>query len=113
MNDLPAAIESIPSSSLGKAMLIGGASLFREALAQDVVHSIVLTRILEPAYDDCDAFLPDLDPATWTRASHLELCEHVCFKVEPGVIEEQGVKYQHELWARTYRSGIIMHIDTI
>jgi dihydrofolate reductase len=105
INSITSALERIPWNS-AKIFLIGGAWLFEEALTSDLVDRIIITRILDPAYDDCDAFLPDfhsireLDPALWRRASHAELCGHVGFQVEPGVVEEDGVRHEHEMWIK-------------
>jgi dihydrofolate reductase len=105
VNSITSALERIPWNS-AKIFLIGGAWLFEEALTRDLVDRIIITRILDPAYDDCDAFLPDfhsireLDPALWRRASHAELCGHVGFQVEPGVVEEDGVRHEHEMWIK-------------
>jgi dihydrofolate reductase len=105
VNSITSALDRMPWTP-AKIFLIGGAWLFEEALTRDLVDRIIITRILDPAYDDCDAFLPDfhsireLDPALWRRASHAELCGHVGFQVEPGVVEEDGVRYEHEMWIK-------------
>jgi dihydrofolate reductase len=105
VNSIASALDRI-SWTPAKIFLIGGAWIFEEALTRDLVDRIIITRILDPAYDDCDAFLPDfhsireLDPALWRRASHAELCGHVGFQVEPGVVEEDGVRYEHEMWIK-------------
>lgn len=92
-----------------RSFVIGGASLYRDtlSLAPGVgafVDRVLLTRILEPAFDSCDVFMPDfLDGASdtaWRRASHAELEEWVGFQVAEGTQEENGVQYEFQMWIR-------------
>lgn len=79
--------------------MIGGARLYAAALPQ--AERVLLTRILEPAFD-CDVFMPDFigDGREWMRAPHDALNDCVGFKVPSGVQEERGVKYEFEMWIR-------------
>ncbi|RDB29498.1 Dihydrofolate reductase [Hypsizygus marmoreus] len=93
-----------------RAFVIGGASLYSESLALSpsssptVVDRILLTRILSPDFDQCDVFMPDfLGQGTekrWDRASHEELEAWVGFKVPEGEQEENGIKYEFQMWTR-------------
>jgi dihydrofolate reductase len=96
-----------------RAFIIGGASLYSESLALSepslsaVVDRILLTRILSPDFP-CDVFMPDFlgeakeggGKQTWHRASHEELEEWLGFGVPQGQQEENGVKYEFQMWLR-------------
>ncbi|KAF5313180.1 hypothetical protein D9619_003285 [Psilocybe cf. subviscida] len=118
-NSLKSALDTMNASSadgdnkLNRGFIIGGANLYNESLALRVsttepcVDRILLTRILSPAFDNCDVFMPDfLDPGTpgerggWTQASHAELEEWVGFTVPQGTQEEDGVQYEFQMWVR-------------
>ncbi|EIM80372.1 uncharacterized protein STEHIDRAFT_87351 [Stereum hirsutum FP-91666 SS1] len=102
------------------AFIIGGATLHNESLALPpdpttaaFVDRVLLTRILEPAFEDCNVFMPDFltsqgesgaraaeEGVQWNRAPHEELSEWVGFEVPKGVQEEKGVKYEFQMWVR-------------
>ncbi|KAI0094863.1 dihydrofolate reductase-like domain-containing protein [Irpex rosettiformis] len=113
--DLPASLEKISQadSALHRIFVIGGASLYTESLLLPTsdpafVDRILLTRILSPAFEDCDVFMPDFLRGNlgrevvmaWKRASHNELQEWVGFEVPEGVQEEKGIKYEFQMWTR-------------
>ena len=93
-----------------RSFVIGGASLYRDTLALvpssgSFVDRILLTRILSPAFEDCDVFMPDFledvsGSRLWRRASHEELREWVGFDVVVGAQEENGVQYEFKMWVR-------------
>lgn len=58
---------------------------------------------MEPAFDECDVFLPDFAAAGegWARSTHGELVRWVGWDVPEGVVEEKGVQYRYEMWVRT------------
>lgn len=116
---------SPPSFHIDRRFLIGGAQLYRHALTssqkQYTLDRILLTRILEPEFPECDVFLPEfrseaqiaeenaVSPAEttemegssrWRRAAHEELSSWVGFDVPSGVQEEKGIKYQFQMWVR-------------
>jgi dihydrofolate reductase len=100
------------STSLNRGFIIGGATLYAESLARPLsstepsVDRVLLTRILSPDFKECDVFMPDFlkeDPTTetqWARSSHAALQEWVGFKVPEGEQEENGVKYEFQMWVR-------------
>ncbi|KAJ3506896.1 hypothetical protein NLJ89_g6611 [Agrocybe chaxingu] len=100
------------SMKLYRGFVIGGATLYTESLSRPVsstgasVGRVLLTRILSPDFSDCDVFMPDfLKPnkegkAEWTRAAHTALQEWVGFGVPEGEQEENGVKYEFQMWMR-------------
>lgn len=125
--DALARISNLPSSPASEsfkpihhAFIIGGATLYNESLAlppspstTSFVDRVLLTRILEPAFEDCDVFMPDFlsskdEPEAraakefgqWDRAPHEQLSEWVGFEVPEGVQEEKGVKYEFQMWVR-------------
>lgn len=98
---------------LYRSFVIGGAHIYRATLSLppssgSFVDRILLTRVLEPAFDDCDVFFPDFlatDSADgqqdkWRRASHEEFKEWAGFDVPEGVQEENGVQYEFQMWVR-------------
>jgi len=100
-------------SNLHRSFIIGGATLYRETLllpptSQASVDRILLTRIISPAFDQCDVRMPDFqvqvpsagDISPWRRASHEELQEWVGFELDAGIQEENGVKYEFQMWIR-------------
>ncbi|KAJ7225535.1 dihydrofolate reductase-like domain-containing protein [Mycena pura] len=109
---LEAAIVRVHSEphSIHRAFIIGGASLYTEGLALPpssvgFVDRILLTRILSPAFEECDVFMPDFLGGTqgtngWTMATHDALQEWVGFDVTEGVQEENGVEYEFQMWVR-------------
>ncbi|KAF8227422.1 hypothetical protein L208DRAFT_1405356 [Tricholoma matsutake] len=96
-----------------RVFVIGGASLYSESLALSepsssaIVDRILLTRILSPDFP-CDVFMPDFlgeakeggGEQRWNRASHEELEGWLGFEVPEGQQEENGVKYEFQMWLR-------------
>ncbi|OCH96122.1 dihydrofolate reductase [Obba rivulosa] len=96
-------------SPIHRSFVIGGASLYRDTLALPpssgrFVDRVLLTRILSPAFEDCDVYMPDFLDTTgdgkWRRASHEELQEWAGFEVPEGVQEENNIKYEFQMWVR-------------
>lgn len=99
-SSLGAALEKAHAAGANRVFVIGGARLYAAALPQ--AERVLLTRILEPAFEECDVFMPDFigDGREWTRAPHDALSDWVGFEVPSGVREERGVKYEFEMWIR-------------
>jgi Dihydrofolate reductase len=99
-SSLDAALESARAADANRVFVIGGANVFAAALP--LAERVLLTRIIEPSFEDCDVFMPDLvggeGGGKWTRAGHDELSSWVGFDVAKGVQEEGGVKYEFEMW---------------
>lgn len=118
-NSIEAACAFTPSPPLKihRRFLIGGAELYRHALTNPSpeynLDRILLTRILEPAFPECDVRIPEFrsdaqmeeenaeGDSEWRKAPHDELSSWVGFEVPSGVQEEKGVKYQFQMWVRT------------
>jgi dihydrofolate reductase len=93
--------------SIHRVFIIGGASLYSESLALSslaIVDRILLTRILSPDFA-CDVFMPDFlgeekedGKQKWNRVSHEELESWLGFRVPEGQQEENGVKYEFQMW---------------
>ncbi len=97
--------------TIHRSFVIGGASLYRDTLAlpptaNSFVDRVLLTRILSPAFEGCDVFMPDFvgkavgDSRPWRQVSHTELQEWVGFDVAAGTQEENGVQYEYQMWVR-------------
>jgi len=111
-SSLPSALDVLSSPtdplvkdiSLHRTFVIGGASIYSEALGIDdialpFVNRILLTRVLSPPYPDCDVFFPDFQSLDkrWRRASHEELEEWTGFDVPSGVQEERETTYEYQI----------------
>ena len=94
-----------------RSFVVGGASLYRDTLslapsASAFVDRVLLTRILSPAFESCDVFVPDFleegekEGRPWRQTSHKELQEWVGFEVPEGTQEENGVQYEFQMWVR-------------
>jgi dihydrofolate reductase len=101
-----------------RSFIIGGASLYCDALAMPLpthdspsafVDRILLTRIISPAFEQCDVFMPDFlgevmekdgEKVEWRKATHGDLEAWVAFEVPEGVQEENGVNYEYQMWVR-------------
>ena len=104
------------SSNTHRSFVIGGASLYSEVLALSptsraispaLLDRILLTRIISPAFEQCDVFMPDFlgdqsqkEGSAWLKASHAELQAWTEFEVPEGVQEENGVQYEFQMWVR-------------
>jgi dihydrofolate reductase len=100
--------------TIHRNFVIGGASLYSEVLALSSVSQatpalldrILLTRIISPAFEQCDVFMPDFlayqtsEGSGWLRALHTELEAWVGFDVPEGVQEENGIQYEFQMWVR-------------
>lgn len=95
------------TAPLNRAFIIGGAGLYKDTLAlpasaQASVDRILLTRVLEPAFEDCDVFMPAFEKeGHWHRASHAELIQWVGHDVPEGELTENGVKYEFQMWLKS------------
>ncbi|KAH9024969.1 dihydrofolate reductase-like domain-containing protein [Lactarius hengduanensis] len=80
------------------------ASRLLYAAALPLAERVLLTRIVEPAFEECDVFMPDFigdeGGQEWTRAGHDALSAWVGFDVPKGSQEERGVQYEIEMWTR-------------
>ncbi|KAJ7092704.1 dihydrofolate reductase-like domain-containing protein [Mycena epipterygia] len=111
-DSLEAAIMQMNSEpSISRGFVIGGASLYAESLALPTsssigfVDRILLTRILSPAFEQCDVFMPHFLGGTdggngWEMAAHDALQTWVGFEVPEGVQEESGIRYEFQMWVR-------------
>lgn len=88
-----------------RIFLIGGSQIYTQCLESSasppLVDRILMTRVLEPAFDECDVFLPDFAATgAWRRTEHEELVRWVGWDVPGGVVKEKGVEYRYEMWVR-------------
>jgi dihydrofolate reductase len=99
------------ATNLHRGFIIGGASLYAESLTLPVsstgpiVDRILLTWILSPEFSECDVFMPDFlketsETTQWKRSTHAELEGWVGFEVPMGEQDENGVKYEFQMWVR-------------
>ncbi|KAF8609458.1 hypothetical protein BDV93DRAFT_518273 [Ceratobasidium sp. AG-I] len=103
LSNLPA---SSPPFKLRNIFIIGGASIYTQALQNPNATRILLTRVIEPAYEECDVFFPEIrENNEWVRARHAQLVEWVGFDVPEGVQEEKGTKYEFQMWVKEGGEG--------
>ena len=101
---LEAAIQCVGSTVFErKAFVIGGAQLYGEALTRAEAKRILFTRIHTDF--ECDTFFPielkeDGTADGWERKSKEELDAWAGEIVPTGVQEENGTKYEFEMWER-------------
>lgn len=132
---LTAPLVSPDIPNIHRTFIIGGAAMYREALGltnalpnrntddpstastptqqKPLADRILLTRILSPAFDDCDVHMPEFrneksedGEEVWMKASHEELVKWVGQEVPESPREEnkmnpgEEVKYEFEMWTR-------------
>ncbi|KAH8995059.1 dihydrofolate reductase-like domain-containing protein [Lactarius hatsudake] len=99
---LEAALQRARAADASRLFVIGGAKLYAAALP--LAERVLLTRIVEPAFEECDVFMPDFirdeGGQEWTRAGHDALNAWVGFDVPKGSQKERGVQYEFEMWTR-------------
>jgi len=109
-SDIDSALAKVSPGGEGavhRNFVIGGVSLYTETLAllpsssSTFVDRVLLTRILSPAFEDCDVYMPDFLASGWTRANHKELSEWTGIDVPEGVQVENGVEYEFQMWLRS------------
>lgn len=100
-----------------RCFVIGGAAVYSEVLglsspaysqpSSQTLQRILLTRILSPAFEECDVFMPEFrdihnqdGELVWEQASHDDLQAWAGFDVPKGVQEEKGVRYEFQMWNR-------------
>ncbi|KAI6000708.1 dihydrofolate reductase [Pisolithus albus] len=109
-SDLQTAVDRLKSRPDIHRLFIIAPLLPRQSLYAD---RILLTRIHEPDFPECDVSLPDFLNAeregsgsgglSWKRASHAELVAWsglVDFDIPEGVQEENGIRFEFQMWLR-------------
>ena len=106
------AAEKYSGKTLHRMFVIGGATVYKQALEFPIetpnhVDRILLTRILSPSFEDCDVFMPNFQKMAekdslrpWVKRTHQDLQEWVGFEVPEGVQTENGVEYEFQMWTR-------------
>ncbi|KAF2996058.1 dihydrofolate reductase [Curvularia kusanoi] len=96
------ALAQLQGESVGaevdKVMVIGGASIYEQALKLDEARHVLLTKIREEY--ECDTFFKeDLEGNKWKKAGPEELKEFTGEAFEEGIdVEEKGVKFEFCLY---------------
>lgn len=85
-----------------------------------ILDRLLITRIYDPAFEECDVFLPefradgqikeeadgkqlgtdDSSRSEWKYCKEGELADFIGEDVESDIIEEEGVRYQLQMWER-------------
>ncbi|KAI2612647.1 dihydrofolate reductase-like domain-containing protein, partial [Hypoxylon fragiforme] len=102
---LHAAASSFSADAPGpsRAFVIGGAQMYAAALQLREARRVLLTRVLEPDFA-CDTFFPlvlsEAGGGGWVRRSKEELDAWAGETVPEGVQEENGTRYEFQMWER-------------
>ena len=98
-SSLEAALQRARAANASRLFVIGGEKLYAAALP--LAERVLLTRIVEPTFEECDVFMPDfIMSGVWTRVGHEALSGWVGFDVPRGLQSERGVQYEFEMWTR-------------
>lgn len=122
VSSLESAVKVLQDScpQLSRTFLIGGAQLYAQAMQATpktaVLERLLITRIYEPGFEECDVFLPEFrrdwqieqeekegnqqGDCQWRHCTESELDDFVEEETEKGVIEEKGVRYRLQMWSR-------------
>lgn len=104
---IDSALSILSSTPIRNAFIIGGMSIYDQALKHPSTTRILLTRILHPEYDACDAFFPEIrNTGEWARAHHTDLESWLGFEVPSGVQQENQTEYEFQMWVRAIPSTI-------
>lgn len=100
LRDLEAAVQAGSAPAVEKAFVIGGARVYEAAMELEQTERVLLTRV-EREYE-CDTFFPDLEASGsgWRRRSKGDLEAFVGESVVEGGLEEEGVRYEFQMWER-------------
>ncbi|KAM0334184.1 hypothetical protein ACHAQA_001204 [Verticillium albo-atrum] len=86
---------------LGRVFVIGGAQIYGASLERREARRVLLTRVGDPEFE-CDAFFPlKLGEAEgWAKREKGELDAWVGEEVDGGEQEENGTKYEFQMWEK-------------
>lgn len=98
-SDILSGLRELEGKDLGRAYVIGGARVYEAAMELGQTKHVLLTRVARDY--ECDTFFPDLGGSEeWKRRSREELEAFVEESVAEGGMEEDGVRYEFQLWER-------------
>ncbi|KAF9874028.1 dihydrofolate reductase [Colletotrichum karsti] len=92
-----------PAGEVGKVFVIGGAQIYGAALGVPEAKRVLLTRVTSDF--ECDAFFPlelggDATAEGWRRMGKEEHDGWVGEEVEGGEVEENGTRYEFQMWEK-------------
>jgi dihydrofolate reductase len=101
-------LQGRPAGTLGRVFVIGGAQIYDAALKLKETRRILLTRVVTDF--ECDVFFPlklgedgnaKGRAAEWLRSKKAEQDAWAGEEVPEGVQEENGARYEFQMWERT------------
>ncbi|RYP64011.1 hypothetical protein DL771_008982 [Monosporascus sp. 5C6A] len=100
---LGSAASTSPAAVTGRAFVIGGAQIYGAALRLREARRVLLTRVMNDF--ECDTFFPlELSESqagsAWVQRSKAELDAWTGETVPEGIQEENGTKYEFQMWER-------------
>ncbi|RYP04723.1 hypothetical protein DL764_004273 [Monosporascus ibericus] len=92
-----------PAAMTGRVFVIGGAQIYGAALRLREARRVLLTRLMDDF--ECDTFFPlELSESqaggAWVKRSKEELDAWTGETVPEGIQEENGAKYEFQMWER-------------
>ncbi|RYP47808.1 hypothetical protein DL768_006217 [Monosporascus sp. mg162] len=100
---LGSATSTSPAAMIGRVFVIGGAQIYGAALRLREARRVLLTRVTDDF--ECDTFFPlELSESqaegAWVQRSKEELDAWTGETVPEGTQEENGTKYEFQMWER-------------
>ncbi|RYO84739.1 hypothetical protein DL766_000228 [Monosporascus sp. MC13-8B] len=103
MEYLKSTTSASPAAMTGRVFVIGGAQIYGAALRLREARRVLLTRVMDDF--ECDTFFPlELSESqtggAWVKKSKEELDAWTGEAVLEGIQEENGTKYEFQMWER-------------
>lgn len=105
LNALGKLVEADEAVPVGRAFIIGGTSIYKQALDMPQTRHLLLTQIHKDY--DCDTFFPELVTSVgsgWTRKGLVELRDFTGEDIPEGLVSEQAnneaVEFEYQLYER-------------
>ncbi|CAO3595850.1 unnamed protein product [Absidia cylindrospora] len=99
VDSLEKALSLVDDERHGRVFVIGGAHMYRLAMAEKYCSHILMTRI--ESNIECDTFFPAINGQEFHRASHQELEAYVEQVVPQGIQSHKDLEYEFLLYVRS------------
>ncbi|KAJ1921035.1 hypothetical protein H4219_000893 [Mycoemilia scoparia] len=80
---------------------IGGHGVYKASMESPNQVELFLTRVQFPEADSCDTFFPEINSNIFSRQSFEALQERVPFEIQKGVVQENGLQYEYQLFLKS------------
>ncbi|KAJ3049786.1 dihydrofolate reductase [Rhizophlyctis rosea] len=99
---LQSAVSAIASIKTGSVFIIGGGSLYKEAISHPWCENIFLTKVYPQQPVECDTFFPELPPTQFQRVKDEDLSKRVGDTLPVGRQKEGDFEYEFQLYVRSH-----------